>query len=115
MSITEAVLGMEKRNAHIYTQEEIDALNFYMSKYHLLRSEDRMHSKARIQLRRSSIYWEEAEVLWIQPLEDMYYILRCQFDDGGISDWLASIVGTTIRPLINLSTFKVQQVPNNGN
>lgn len=105
MGDLEAMEKMAKRDAYIYLEEEIEGLNFFLSKYHHLDPTLRVHHEATIWLRRSACYEEPATVLWLQPLEGKYYILRCQFDDGHITDWLTSIVGPKIRPLVDLTSF----------
>jgi len=86
----ESVKHMTDQQAYIWTQEQLDALNYYLGLEHPLPKTNRYDVATSMQLQRGVLpeQVEPAQALWSQHIGEGYYLTRYMFEDGALVDWL---------------------------
>ncbi len=102
-----AIKKCESLYLDVWTQEQIDALNYYINVKNDLSNNGRMKHPGKISLTRVSQMGKlhEADVLWIQGVDKGYYLICVQFDDGILALWICMFMSKLFQPICDVTRW----------
>ncbi len=90
----------------VWTYEQIDALNYYLSVRDEISKNGRMHDDGEVELYRTALNeCQKANILWIKNIKKGYYLMCAQYRDGVLSLYLCKFKGEVFKPICDVTEW----------